>query len=97
MNHPNHSVVIEYRSDAAATLERDVMTAFGGGAGRVVLNLDTLETLDTENVRNLIALLRRSRTTGGELALQASKPHVLRTLSVTALDRIFTMVEGEAA
>lgn len=91
------SVVIEYRPSAYAPLEAAMMAAIEGGATRVILDLDTLDTLDTEGVRGLINLLRRSRTVGGELALHSSKPDVQRTLRVTALDRIFPMVEPEAA
>ena len=90
-------VVIEYRPDALASLERDVLTAHEDGARRVVLNLDTLDTLDTTGVRGLIQLLRSSRAVGGELALRSSKPGIRRTLEVTALDRLFSMVETEAA
>lgn len=91
------SVVIEYRPNPFAPLEEAVVAAIEGGAERVVLNLDPLESLDTHGVRGLIKLLRRSRAIGGELALHANNPDVRRTLSVTALDRIFPMVQVEAA
>jgi anti-anti-sigma factor len=90
-------VVIEYQPSAYRSLEAAVLAAIAGGAGRVVLDLDLLEALDTEAVRGLISLLRRSRAVGGDLALHASNPNVRRTLNVTALDRIFPMVELEAA
>jgi len=89
--------MIEYRPQAYPALEAAVLTALEGGAARVVLNLDALDALDTEGVRGLITLLRCTRAIGGELALRSSKPDVLRTLQVTALDRIFAMVETEAA
>ncbi|HVA34392.1 MAG TPA: STAS domain-containing protein [Candidatus Baltobacteraceae bacterium] len=91
------SVVIEYQPNAYPALEAAVVAALREGADRVVLNLDSLDSLDTDGVRGLIALLRRSRAVGGELALRSSKPGVRRTLEVTALDRIFQMVEAEAA
>lgn len=91
------SVVMDYDPKAYASLEAAVVAAIDAGADRVVLNLDSLVSLDTEGVRGLIALLRRSRAKGGELALRSSKPDVLRTLSVTALDRLFPMIEPEAA
>jgi len=89
-------VVIEYRPDAIPTLESAVLAALGEGAGQVVLDLDAVETLDTEGVRGLIKLLRSSRAAGGELALSVSKPGVRRTLAVTALDRLFPMIEAAA-
>ena len=97
MNPRINSIVIDYRPEPSEKLEADVLAAFQDGAGRVILSLDTIDSLDTDGVRQLITLLRRARTAGGELALRANKPHVRRTLSVTALDRIFTMVEEAAA
>ncbi len=93
------SIVIEYRPNAYPALEAEVVSAFeeGGAGTRVVLDLDELDSLDTDGVRGLISLLRRSRALKGVLALQASKPVVRRTLAVTALDRLFPMHEPEAA
>ncbi|MEO6836312.1 MAG: STAS domain-containing protein [Candidatus Tumulicola sp.] len=91
------SVVIEYRPSAYPVVEAAVLTALEAGAARVILDLDSLDTLDTEGVRGLITLLRRARALGGELALRSVKPDVRRTLAVTALDRIFPLVETEAA
>jgi anti-anti-sigma factor len=90
-------VVLEYRPQAYRALEDAVRVALESGAPQVVLNLDSLDALDTEGVRGLISLLRYARSVGGDLALRSSKPDVLRTLSVTALDRIFALVEAEAA
>jgi anti-anti-sigma factor len=73
------------------------MDAFAGGAPRVVLNLDSLPRLDTDGVRGLIVLLRRSREVGGEIALKVTRPELLRSLHVMALDRLFPMDAGIAA
>lgn len=89
-------VVFEYRPDAIPTLESAVLAALEDGAAQVILDLDAVETLDTEGVRGLIKLLRSSRAAGGELALSVSKPSVRRTLAVTALDRLFPMIEAAA-
>ena len=85
------SIVLDYRPEAFTELERTMLEAIEFGARQVVLNLDALNVLDNDGVRALIRLLRRARAVGGALALQTSKPAVLRTLSVTALDRIFEM------
>ncbi len=90
------NVVIAYRPDAIAALETAVLAALEEGAGQVVLDLDAVEALDNEGVRGLIKLLRSSRAAGGELALSVSKPGVRRTLAVTALDRLFPMIEVAA-
>ena len=91
------SVVIEYRPEAYPLVEAAVMTALEDETAGVVLDLDSLETLDTDGVRGLITLLRRARASGRDLALSSTKPRVRHTLEVTALDRLFRMVEPEAA
>lgn len=89
-------IVLEYRPQALAELELTIIETIECGAPQVVLNLDALDELDNDGIRALIRLLRRSRAVGGTLALQTSKPAVLRTLSVTALDRVFEMAEAAA-
>ncbi|MBV8530562.1 MAG: STAS domain-containing protein [Candidatus Eremiobacteraeota bacterium] len=90
-------VVIEYRPQLHQPIEAAVVAAVQNGAGRVVLDLDALDTLDTEGVRGLIEILRQARSIGGELALRATRPDVLRTLSVTALDKIFPLAAPQVA
>jgi anti-anti-sigma factor len=90
------SVLIAYQPEAVPTLEGEILAALRQGA-RVVLDLDSLDVLDTAGLRGLIALLRSSRAVGGELALRSNKPSVRRTLEVTALDRIFALEGTEAA
>lgn len=97
---PVETLLLDYHSADLPATQKRVQDALDLGVDRVVLNLDTLAVLDADGVRGLIALLRRSRTPGsGQIALQASKPDVLRTLSVTALDRLFPILapEGGAA
>lgn len=91
------SIVIEYRPDAYPMVEAALSAALAEGDARIVLDLDTLNVLDTDGVRGLITLLRRARAAGRDLALSATKPAILRTLQVTALDRLFVMVEAEPA
>lgn len=86
------SITFEYRSDAFPALQAAVLSAFEAGAPRVILDLDGLERLDTEAVRGLITLLRRSREIGGELAISTTRAEINRSLAVMALDRIFPMV-----
>lgn len=92
------TLLLDYRTADLPWTEKQVQDALDLGVGRVILNLDHLPMLDADGVRGLIELLRRSRTAGsGEIALQASKPEVLRTLSVTALDRLFTILTPDGA
>jgi len=78
-------------------LEATISEAFDTGTDRVVLDLDGLTSLDSDGVRDLITLLRRARERGADIALRATHGTILRTLQVTALDRLFTMAVTEAA
>ncbi|MGC2128653.1 MAG: STAS domain-containing protein [Candidatus Aquilonibacter sp.] len=85
-------LTINYRPESLDAITREALAAFEDGASQVVLDLDKLARLDTEGVRGLITLLRRSREVGGEVALKVTRPELLRSLSVMALDRLFPMV-----
>ncbi len=87
-------IVFEYRPAAFEALQAAILTAFETGVSRIVLDLDELPRLDTEGVRGLITLLRRSREVGGEVALHVTRPELLRTLNTLALDRLFPMVKA---
>ena len=83
---------IEYLPQNYPAVEAAVDAALRQGKERVVLNLDTVAVLDTEVLRGLISVLRRARLKGAQIALQASQAEILRTLSVTGLDQVFTVV-----
>jgi anti-anti-sigma factor len=89
--------IFDYHAEALDQITRETLAAFEEGAPRVILDLDALSRLDTDSVRGLITLLRRSREVGGEVALKVTRPELLRSLSVMALDRLFPMVKGLAA
>jgi len=90
-------VTIEYRPRNIAALETAILEALREGAERVVLDLDSVASLDSAALRELITLLRRARESGGDLALRTTQPDVLRTLSVTALDHVFPVLQPKAA
>ncbi|MFY9740206.1 MAG: STAS domain-containing protein [Candidatus Cybelea sp.] len=83
---------IEYLPGNYPAIEPAVDAKLLRRAEQVVLDLDTLAVLDTEALRGLIALLRRARLKGAQIALQSSRDEILRTLSVTGLDRVFALV-----
>ncbi len=88
---------IAYHPQELPEMEAAIVASFEDGLPQAVLDLDVLDTLDSEGVRGLIVLLRRARTLGIELALHATKPEIRRTLGVMALDRLFPMTTKEAA
>lgn len=85
---------MEYRPEAYEAVEAAALAALKSGS-QVVLDLDGLTALDSVAVRGLISMLRRARAGGGEIALRTTRPEILRTLSVTGLDRVFTTVQPE--
>ncbi len=85
-----------YTPDRLDAVSREILEAFAEGAPRVILDLDGLARLDTDGVRGLITLLRRAREVGGEVALKVTRPEIVRSLNVTALDRLFPVI-GVAA
>jgi len=85
-------ITVDYLPEAIPAMQTVIASAFEAGAKRVVLDLDHIDHLDAEGVRGLITLLRRSREIGGEVALRVSRPEIVRSLSVMALDRLFPMV-----
>jgi anti-anti-sigma regulatory factor len=89
--------IFDYQPEQFDTVSKQVLTAFADGSPRAVLNLDVLQRLDTGAVRGLILLLRRSREAGGEIALKVTRPELIRSLHVMALDRLFPMIEEMAA
>lgn len=84
--------------DAAAfdALQRSVLGALDEGFSTVSIRLDHLRTLDVAAMRQLIKLLRRTRERGGDLELLCSRPDILRSLRVTALDKVFRMAPAPA-
>lgn len=91
------SVTIEYRPQSFPAIEAAILEALRDGAERVVLDLDSVASLDSAALRELIKLLRGVRSSGGDLALRSTRANVLRTLSVTALDRVFPVLQPKAA
>jgi anti-sigma B factor antagonist len=78
----------------AATVEvlrSAVSEAMGNGAERVVLDLGELDFVDSTGLGALIGALKRMRESGGELALTAVRPRVVKLLELTGLDKVFTI------
>ncbi|MDQ2681111.1 MAG: STAS domain-containing protein [Candidatus Eremiobacteraeota bacterium] len=73
-------------------LQASLLDHLGNEGNRAILDLHGLEALDSSRIRRLITLLRRTRETGGKIALHVTRPELLRTLSVTALDKLFELV-----
>ncbi|MBV9103599.1 MAG: STAS domain-containing protein [Candidatus Eremiobacteraeota bacterium] len=75
------AVAVELRGAAVAAIQ--------SGAPRYTVDLDALPYLDSPVIAALIATLREVRELGGELVLGVTRPKLLDTLRVTALDKVF--------
>lgn len=92
-----NSPVFAYKDPQPSSLEAlqsELLATIEAGSPHVILDLDGLRVLDVEAIRGLITLLRRVRDAAGEIALRVTREDLKRTLSVTALDRIFAVNRG---
>ena len=89
---PVFTILNPLSDEAFESLEAGLTEAVDRGAHQVVLALDNLKALDTPVIRQLIKLLRRARELGAALPLSVSRADLVRTLQVTALDKICRLV-----
>lgn len=101
MDTPIFTLLDDMSEESLARITGQISEAAEAGEKQVVFAIDGLTSLDSARIRRLITLLRRTRETGADAALQVSRPDLLRTLHVTALDKVFSLqapaVKGAAA
>lgn len=101
MDSPIFTLLDDMSDEALARLQGQINEASEAGDKHIVLAIDGLTTLDSARIRRLITLLRRTRETGADVALRVSRADLLRTLKVTALDKVFSLeissMKGAAA
>jgi len=73
---------------SAPELRRGVQSAVDGGHSRVVVDLGSVEFIDSSGLGALISGLKTARTAGGDLRLAAATAQVTSVLQLTNLDRI---------
>jgi anti-sigma B factor antagonist len=61
------------------------------GHYRVVVDLEAVEFMDSTGLGVLVSCLKRTKEHQGELALVCTAPQILRVLSITGLDKVFTV------
>ena len=89
MSHPIFTLGEPPDLAAFDRLQTELLEAIEDGAKAVAIDLDALAVLDSAAMRQLIKLLRRTRERGAELSLITGRPEILRSLKVTALDKVF--------
>ena len=83
-------------SAALALLEADVAAAADEGSREMTIDLGRLVTLEPTVIRALIRMRRSMHELGGHISLAVGRKAVRETLRVTALDRLFAIVESAA-
>ena len=80
----------------APQLKQQIITLLDGGVKRVVINLSSVEYLDSTALGVLIGGLKRLRERDGTLDLICPNPRIRRIFEITGLDKIFDIYSTEA-
>lgn len=82
----------------APTLQEDLQTAIDAGASRLVLDLSSLESIDTAGLQVLLAAVKQLKKTDGRLVLFGLQPLVAEIVETSGFSSVLTIrsTEGEA-
>ena len=75
----------------APKLKEQISELIGSERSRIVVDLSRVEFLDSTGLGVLIGGLKRARERGGELALAGPTEPVRKVLSITGLDKVFSL------
>jgi anti-sigma B factor antagonist len=75
----------------APQFKESMLALFDAGVDRLVVDLSGVTFVDSTALGVLIGGVRRLRTAGGAMALVVTSRAVQRVLSITGLDRVFTI------
>ncbi|HEX4110246.1 MAG TPA: STAS domain-containing protein [Solirubrobacteraceae bacterium] len=81
----------------APKLKAALSEQIGNGLIGVIVDLGSTSFLDSSGLGVLIGALRALRERDAELVLVNRNPSIARTMSITGLDRVFTLVDSRAA
>jgi anti-sigma B factor antagonist len=63
----------------------------------LLIDLVGVEYMDSSGLGTLVALLKRVRESGRDMAVAGARPRVRRVFEITGLDQVFTLHEDVAA
>jgi anti-sigma B factor antagonist len=69
------------------TLRERLIGLVNGGATRLVLDLETVDFLDSTGLGTIVSILKRVRTHGGDLRLVCTEARIRRLFEITGLDK----------
>jgi anti-sigma B factor antagonist len=79
------------------TLEAAVNNLIAGNQIKVVLDISTLDYVDSSGVGMLISCLTKVKKAGGELKVAGASPRIRRIFSMTGVETVLPMFETLAA
>jgi len=85
-------------SYTCARLRDAILDLISKGEFRIVISLANVDYIDTVGLGTLVGGLRRVNEKNGGLALSGANPRILRVLSITGLNQVFSLFDdpGEA-
>ncbi len=82
---------------SAPQLDEHLTEVLAESPSLVVMDLTEVDFLDSTGLGVLIKALTHLRETGGELAVVATSPRILKVLTITGMDQIMSVGESVAA
>jgi anti-sigma B factor antagonist len=81
----------------APTLRDRITDLLDAGQRRLVVNLSTVEFIDSTGLGVLVGALNRAKELGGSLDLVCPQERVLKLLRITGLDDVFSVYRSVGA
>ena len=79
----------------AAPLRSEVSEHLNKGTNRIIIDLSSVEFVDSAGLAALVIGMKRARLTGGDVRLvRPEHPDALRVFALTKFDEVFHMSDG---
>ena len=85
------SVAGEVDLETASELGEHALDALHHVSKRLVLDITDVTFMDSTGLKVLVSVERRAQLAGGSFVLVGATPTVLRILTLTGLDQVFTL------
>lgn len=77
----------------APPLRDKLLALVNDGSERVIVDLSNVDFLDSTGLGVLVSVMKRLRTTGGDLRLICTKTHLLKVFEITGLTSVFEIFD----
>jgi anti-sigma B factor antagonist len=90
-------ISMQGRFDAAAapTFKEQIIEAISQGNVRLALHIAHVSFMDSTGLGALVSTLKAARKASGDISIIAPSAQVQKLLRLTAMDRVFKIVESE--